>query len=811
MRPHARFVSGGPLCRAVRWMLPAACLTLAPLDGAAQTTAVLRGTVVDAQGQVLPRAEIRLARPASGFERRTTADEHGAFQLVNLPLDSYDLHVEFPGFSPRTLPVSLLNSVPVVVDVALELAAQAEAVTVRPEAAALDIASAGTRAQISTVRIEQLPSAVGSRGLESVLVTFPGFAQNANGAIHPRGAHNQMTYVVDGLPISDQLTGAFANALDASIVQTAELMTGNVPAEFGAKVSGVAVITSHSGLGVGRAAAGDAAIAVAGSGTWSGTVQGGGAAGRAGYFGSVTAMRTDRFLDQVSLDNLHNAGGFARAFLRVDVPLGAADTLRLNAMGGHSAFEVANLRSQAQAGQDQRQRLGDGAIWLSHLRVLDDRSTFEWLAGYRGTRATLRPSPGDTPVTASQDRRLATATALARYSRMSGGRTLRAGLDAQWFPVREHFAMGITNPGFNDPASPSYNPALLPHDLSRGGVPFLFEDRQSGRAIGGFVQATNRWRAATVTLGVRYDSYAFLVHGHQIQPRVGLALELPGNGGVVRASYNRNYQTPPNENLLLSSSEEAAALAPESVRQALGGTYRPISPERQDVFEAGYQRRVGPAVLDVAAYRKRSADQQDNNNFFDTGIIFPTTLAAIEVTGVETRLTFAPRRGVSGAISLTSGQAISSPPFTGGLFLGQEAVDLLSSGPFAIDHDQRLSLHGTVQYDPPGGLWFGGSLRYDSGLVCNPSDPAQVAADPDFADLLPYVNLTGEVPRVRPRTIADISAGFDVMRQGRRVWGIQLQVTNLTNRTALYNFQSVFVGTRLVQPRTVAVRVKWHF
>ncbi len=47
-----------------------------------------------------------------------------------------------------------------------------------------------------------------------MLVTFPGFAQNANGAIHPRGAHNQMTFVVDGLPISDQLTGAFANALD---------------------------------------------------------------------------------------------------------------------------------------------------------------------------------------------------------------------------------------------------------------------------------------------------------------------------------------------------------------------------------------------------------------------------------------------------------------------------------------------------------------------------------------------------------------------------------------------------------------------
>ena len=86
-----------------------------------------------------------------------------------------------------------------------------------------------------------------------------------------------------------------------------------------------------------------------------------------------------------------------------------------------------------------------------------------------------------------------------------------------------------------------------------------------------------------------------------------------------------------------------------------------------------------------------------------------------------------------------------------------------------------------------------------------------VAADPDFADLLPYVDLTADVPRVRPRTIVDLAAGWDAWRGGRRTWSLQLQVTNLTGRTALYNFQSVFVGTRLVQPRTVAVRFRQYF
>lgn len=59
-------------------------------------------------------------------------------------------------------------------------------------------------------------------------------------------------YVIDGMPVSDQLTGSFANAVDPSIVQNIELYTGNVPAEFGSKVSGVAVITTRSGAGTPR-------------------------------------------------------------------------------------------------------------------------------------------------------------------------------------------------------------------------------------------------------------------------------------------------------------------------------------------------------------------------------------------------------------------------------------------------------------------------------------------------------------------------------------------------------------------------------
>ena len=152
-------------------------------------------------------------------------------------------------------------------DAVLNLAPFSDTVQVMPEQSAVDATSAGTRHSVSVTRIERMPVAVSSRGIEAVLVAFPGFAQNANGAIHPRGAHNQMTFLVDGLAISDQLTGAFANSLDVSVVQTAELLTGNIPAEFGSKVSGVAILNSRSGRGTGRPVSGAASLAGGGFGT----------------------------------------------------------------------------------------------------------------------------------------------------------------------------------------------------------------------------------------------------------------------------------------------------------------------------------------------------------------------------------------------------------------------------------------------------------------------------------------------------------------------------------------------------------------
>lgn len=780
----------------------------------AQTSATLNGRVQDPSGAAVAGAAVTLRNPVSGYEQRAATDAGGGFTIANIPFQEYTLVVEKPGFAPVTRKVALRSNLPVeiAVPLAVEEVSERVSVTAFETAGLVDAEATGTRTQLNMAQIERMPVPPGARALESVLLSFPGFAADANGAIHPRGAHNQMSYVIDGMTISDQLTGAFGNGIESSIVQSIELFTGNIPAEYGSKISGVANITTRSGLNSGRPFFGSFE-ATGAQFDHAGTVtQAGGQKGRFGWFASAALQKSNRFLDQVSRSNLQNGGNAERGFARFDYQFGTADFLRVNLMAGRSSFQLANLRSQHAAGQEQRQLLRDAAVSVGYIHVIGSSATFESVSSYRTSIAQLFPSAGDTPVTAAQARHLSNFTLAKRMNVIRGAQEFRFGAEYQHFPVSENFSFGITHPGFNQPGADGYIATLTAHDLSRGGRLFHFSDRASGNQVSAFVQDKIKAGPLVLNLGLRFDRYAFLVNGNGFQPRLGAAYTLPLTGTVLRASYNRLYQTPVNENLLLSNSERSAVLVPPDVRATLGGALIRIPPETDDVYEVGAQQAVGGKLsLNGMYFRKSIRNLHDNDNFFNTGIIFPTALESARVRGWEGRIVMPEHRGIGGSLSLTHYSVLVTPPFTGGLFLGSGAIDLLSSGPFVIDHDQKLGMHGMVSWRPRRNIWTSGSLRFDSGLVTNPSDPDVVRADPDYADLLPYVNLLSDPPRVRPRTLVDIMAGYERMVGDRRRWEAVVQISNLTNRTALYNFQSIFVGTRLVQPRTLGVRLRWYW
>jgi hypothetical protein len=67
-------------------------------------------------------------------------------------------------------------------------------------------------------------------------------------------------------------------------------------------------------------------------------------------------------------------------------------------------------------------------------------------------------------------------------------------------------------------------------------------------------------------------------------------------------------------------------------------------------------------------------------------------------------------------------------------------------------------------------------------------------------------------PRIQQRNLFDLALGHDNLFRGDRYkWSARLEVINLTNNFALYNFLSTFSGTHYVTPRAITGTVGFHF
>ena len=310
---------------------------------------------------------------------------------------------------------------------------------------------------------------------------------------------------------------------------------------------------------------------------------------------------------------------------------------------------------------------------------------------------------------------------------------------------------------------------------------------------------------------MRYDNYNFVRVEDHWSPRLGLAYTIAPTRTTLRVSYNRLFQTPSNENLIFPTSPEAAALVPPDRVAELGTALLIIRPERVDFWEFGLQQNARDWFrIDLAYHTKRIDDFHDNDQLLNTTIVFPAAISKGEVNGVDFRVEVLQHRGFSGSWSLSWGEAIGMPPLSGGLFLGEEALELIEAGPFRIDHDQKYTSQGNFSYDHSSGVWTAISGRCDSGPPVEIDDLAEVQADPDVNRELAFVDLTQDPFRVEARLVWDWSVGFDYPREEPRV-SLQFEIRNLTDEKHLFNFLSVFSGTHVIPPRAFCGRLRYFF
>ncbi|MDX6272384.1 MAG: hypothetical protein QOD28_3607 [Acidobacteriota bacterium] len=772
----------------------------------------VQGTVRDPGGALVPGASVRIADPTSGYQQTAQTDQQGEFKFLNIPFHIYTVRVEAAGFQPVEKSIDVETAIPTSVEFALAVATASETVTVTENASLIEADKTASDTNISQTLLERPLGAVPSRGIEAIVASAPGFAPDDNGRLHPRGSESQVQYVVDGIPITDNLSAIFATSLDARTLRTVEVLTGGISAEFGDKLGGVVNVNTRSG----RETPTQGVVTFSGGSFSTGEigVNFSTRTDKLGLLTNLSATTSQRFLDPPTIENFHNFGRTGKGFLRLDYQLTPNDTLRGTFLAGGTNFQIPNRLEQEFAAQDQKQRLRDHSEFITYERIFSPTTFGQFSFFNRYGTARLTSNPSATPVVAFQDRTLQNVGGIAAVSLTRASHNIKVGGQFTVTPVREEFSFYPTTP-FDDFTGEDGAIVANPINSFNAIRPFRFDGNRMGRMFSAYIQDRfSPFHNFTIDAGVRYDNYKLIIQEDAFSPRIGVAYFIPRTQTTLRASYNRLFQTPPAENLLLASSAEAAALSPLAVVQGQAGV-RPILPDKQHVYEVGAQQALSRFLrVNLTVYQKRITNFSDKDQFFDTGIIFPITISAGRVTGEELRLETSDLRGFRAFASYANARAYGVTPINGGLFLGEAVESLDVPGlKFANDHDQRNSAQFQLSYNhSPSGLYanFGG--RYDSGY---PVDVEPGTTLPDFVaagfDPRLYNEIDFARGRTRPHTVLNFSVGADLLRERRTSLNVQFDVQNLTNTLFLYNFESVFSGTHIGFPRLFSGRLSVRF
>src|SRR6266849_3196312 len=209
-----------------------------------------RNEVHDDQGvAVAPSGE--LASEANEFRRTFVVGADGRHVAQDLPFGVYRLSLHAEGFAPWSELVEIRSEVPVHLTVTMGVAPVTTQVQVNDSATLVDPYRTGTLYTLGRQNISEHATAQPGRDLSDLVADQPGWLLEANGVLHPRGSEYDVQYVVDGLPMTQNRSPAFAPSFDADEVESLRVITANYPAEYGRKLGGIVELTTQKDVPAG--------------------------------------------------------------------------------------------------------------------------------------------------------------------------------------------------------------------------------------------------------------------------------------------------------------------------------------------------------------------------------------------------------------------------------------------------------------------------------------------------------------------------------------------------------------------------------
>jgi hypothetical protein len=261
----------------------------------------------------------------------------------------------------------------------------------------------------------------------------------------------------------------------------------------------------------------------------------------------------------------------------------------------------------------------------------------------------------------------------------------------------------------------------------------------------------------------------------------------------------------------------------------------------------GFQQAIGRFLLiDADYFWKYTHNAYDFATLLNTTIAFPISWHNSKLDGLTGKVSTTNLRGFQAYWTFGHTRARFFFPENGGLIFQGTPLD---GSVFRIDHDQVFQSTMTARYQrPKNAEWFALTYRYDSGLVVSgvPDSDAALALTPNqqvsvglacngrLATVAnPLTSCGGTVTsklmtlpragegsddhnpnRVRPRHVLSLGIGTDNLfhkNDAARRYTAAVEISNLTNVTALYNYLSTFSGTHFMAPRVISARIGMTF
>jgi outer membrane cobalamin receptor len=750
-------------------------------------TGEIRLKVTDPGGLSLS-ASITISSNSSQYCNSLTTSKSGEVDLKTLPYGIYLLRAESQGFTATTETIEVRSALPAEHTIKLTIASVNTSVQVNASAPLIDPYRPSSVMQIGSQQVQDRETSLPGRSVQDQVDTQPGWLYEGNAVLHPRGSEYQTQFVIDGIPLTDNRSPSFGPEIGADDLDSMSILTAGFPAEYGRKMGGVVELNTRRQTGDGLH--GQVVLSGGSYNSAAAYAQMQDVWGKNTFGASASGSMSAHYLNPVVPENYTNRGTTGDFSVNYERDLTQNDRLSMSVRHELSRFEIPNEFVQEQAGQLQT---GDnfetmGTIRYQHIFSPDSLGT---LAGMvRDNANDLYSNQNSTPIIAFQHNDFREGYFKASFSLHHGNQEFKAGVESDTTFLHENFNYLITDPTQFDGDTPS-TLAFIAHrpDLEQSA----------------FVEDLIRLGKWTVSAGLRWDHYQLLLNQNAFSPRISVSRSLSSLNMVLHASYDRIFQTPSFENILISSSPQIDALSDNFLRL-------PIQPSRGNYYEGGLSQAFAYRMsIDINIYRRDVTNYADDDQLLNTGVSYPIAFEKAIIYGAEGKLSLAHLGKLSGYASYSYMVGNVWFPVTGGLFLGDDAAAAITqtTGHFPDSQDQRNTLRTRFRYQLASRLWFAAGLSYGSGLpFAYTGDEADALAEYGPA-VISRINF--DRGRILPLVATDATLGADIYRTERMTIRFQADGSNLNGRLNVIDFGGLFSGNAIAPGRSFALRLTTDF